>query len=263
MHENGCPWDDITVAEVAKSGNLEMLKWLNECGCVFNSEILLDAVMGGNLDMIEFLYHKGFNMSPIIYFNAVHSGNLKVVKWIKKHGFKLVNDNIVCFSTSYRRYYDILKWLVKNNLPHDAIVVENIFNNGDFEMLDWIFENKFIINEDACIGIVRHNRLDILKKVKKYGCVWDYRVCELAMKCGYINIVRWLHNNGCEWRKCEYSLKQNKKQNKELECCGKKYQHLAFKKCIFDNGICRFTEKSIKKWLDLDFNKEFNFIEIS
>ena len=56
----------------------------------------------------------------------------------------------------------------------------NIFRNGDFEMLDWIFENKLIISAQTCNEIVQHGRLDILKKIIKYGCWCDYYVCDIA-----------------------------------------------------------------------------------
>ena len=240
LYENKCPWHTYTSYAVAKSGNLEMLKWLEESGCPFGENILSKASRSGNLEMVKYLYEKGFKINRNIYNHVIYSNNLKLIEWINENVSFNYDTNIKsCVIPASYRNYDILKWLVKRNFPCNEIVVENIFHYGDFEMLDWIFENKLVISVYACCEIIKHGRLDVLKTVKKYGCEWKYEVCETAQFIGNINIVRWAHNNGCEWRYCK-----------------------CYKRKIKNNGICEFTEKSIEKWLKKKYNKEFNFIKL-
>ena len=237
LHENDCILDKYTANEVAISGNLEMLKWLEESGCPFGENILVEASASGNLEMLKYLYNKGFEISRTCYFYAVNYNNLKTIEWIYKHiSLNYKNKPDICRRASYTGNYDSLKWFVTHNFSCDEHVAQNIFRHGDFEMLDWIFENKLIISAEACNYIAWHGRLDVLKKVKEYGCEWNYKVCKVAMQNGYVDIVRWAHNNGCEWRDCK---------------CYKK-----------NKGTCEFTEKSIEKWVNQEYNKEFNFMII-
>ena len=112
-----------------------------------------------------------------------------------------------------------------------------ICNNGDYEMLDWVFENKLPIDADTCQVLAYNGHLDILKRIKEYGAKWDYATCDIAVEFGHVEIVRWAHNNGCEWTSCE-CYKKNKK-----------------------NEVCKFTEKSIEKWLKNSYVNEFNFVK--
>ena len=246
LYENGCPWDEEALYMVAYSGNLEILKWLYDSKYPFDKFIMLWAAESGNLDMVKYLYHNNFLISSDIYCKAVKSGNLKLIEWINQ--YVSINEcNYANISKMYNmaskyRYYDVLKWLCKYDFRAqcDKNVAENIFENGSFEMLDWILENKITISATACTYIASYGRLDVLKKVKEYGCEWDFNVCRIAMYFGYVDIVRWAHNNKCEWRDCI---------NKST--------------CVIIDGVCKFTEKSIKKWMEKKYNKEFNFIKIS
>ena len=108
---------------------------------------------------------------------------------------------------------NILKWLGKKR-EHDfqcsVIVAEDIFDGGDFEMLDWIFENKIPICVDVCISIVRQGRRDVLKKVRSYGCKWNYKICNTAMHLGYVDIVRWAQKQGFSIRTYQPALQNLK-----------------------------------------------------
>ena len=70
----------------------------------------------------------------------------------------------------------------------------------------------------------------------------NLKVCDIAIKNGYLDIVKWAHNNGYEWQYCE-CYKKSKIKKGESEC--------------------KYIKKSIKKWLKEKYNKEFNFIILS
>ena len=43
LHEMQCPWDYRISKYIAKSGNLEHIKWLYKCGAPFYDDILYSA----------------------------------------------------------------------------------------------------------------------------------------------------------------------------------------------------------------------------
>ena len=46
---------------------------------------------------------------------------------------------------------------------------------------------------------VQNGQLDILKYLHQEGCSWDKETCRIASKYGQLLCLDYLHKNGCEW----------------------------------------------------------------
>jgi hypothetical protein len=51
----------------------------------------------------------------------------------------------------------------------------------------------------ACKAAAGAGHLDVLKWLHKEGCPWDTESCEAAAKGGHLEVLKWLRANGCPW----------------------------------------------------------------
>ena len=72
---------------------------------------------------------------------------------------------------------------------------------------------KFKKNE-VCNIAAENGWLDLLKWGRQNGCEWDSYVCSRAAENGNLEILKWARQNGCEWNS---SVCMNAATNGHLE----------------------------------------------
>ncbi len=65
--ENGCPWDELTCANAASKGHLEILKWARENGCPWDE--LTCEYAAQNWEVLKWVKENGrpWNKLPCSY----------------------------------------------------------------------------------------------------------------------------------------------------------------------------------------------------
>jgi len=53
LRAGGCPWDTYTCCGAARSGHLEVLQWARENVCPWDEKTCCSAALGGNLDLLQ------------------------------------------------------------------------------------------------------------------------------------------------------------------------------------------------------------------
>jgi len=111
-------------------------------------------------------------------------------------------------------YYDLFKHFLKN-YPDLRIYFEHNINDlcalaaeiGSFELLKYIYKklnNKYKYkyggpSADVIIASVEGGQIDIVKWLHENGCPWNSYACNVAASINRLDILQYLHDNGCTW----------------------------------------------------------------
>jgi hypothetical protein len=50
-----------------------------------------------------------------------------------------------------------------------------------------------------CSLVAGQGYLNVVKWLRANGCDWDADTCEYAAKGGYLDVLKWARDNGCRW----------------------------------------------------------------
>ncbi len=97
--------------------------------------------------------------------------------------------------------------------PKNSIIVKALTIYGQIELLTRAMNNgcelfKELRDEDdyeyhsfdnnSCAHSVLSGEIDVLKFVRKHGCLWNNETSDFAAECGHLHILKFLVINGCE-----------------------------------------------------------------
>lgn len=181
-YELGCRFlDNYNYEEVAGSGNLRLLKWLNITN--FRPELFRSAIEGGNIEMLEWLLSKQCPWKHIYFNIAAKNGNL-----------------------------DILKWAITKDLYFSENICEHAAEGCHLEILKWLKNNGYNINEKTFSSVfsedrpeLNKERLQLAKWLRLEKCPWDVSTFTLATMTNDMEILRWLHSEKCPWDASTFS----------------------------------------------------------
>ncbi len=208
----------------ARSGNLEMVKWLEKQGAQFapsgsNSDsVLYAAAASGNLDLVKWLVEKGHNVKaqrdngdPIL-FGAALSGNLEMVKWLAEQGVDVNAKNKfgdpVIFSAAQSGNLELVKWLIDQGQDINAqrgksnfTVLDVFAQNGDLKAIKWAITQGGDLNKSPGIlgSAVSSGNLELVKWLfaQKVGTVSD-TLLHVAARRGSFETLKWLSEQGLD-----------------------------------------------------------------
>lgn len=208
----------------ARSGNLEMVKWLEKQGAQFapsgsNSDsVLYAAAASGNLDLVKWLVEKGHNVKaqrdngdPIL-FGAALSGNLEMVKWLAEQGVDVNAKNKfgdpVIFSAAQSGNLELVKWLIDQGQDINAqrgksnfTVLDVFAQNGDLKAIKWAITQGADLKKSPGIldSAVSSGNLELVKWLfaQKVGTVSD-TLLHVAARRGSFETLKWLSEQGLD-----------------------------------------------------------------
>ena len=85
-HENGCPWDRSTCSSAAQNGHLECLKYLHENGCPWDDWTCSSAAFNGHLECLKYAHEIGCPWGVYTCSNAAENGHLECLKYAHENG---------------------------------------------------------------------------------------------------------------------------------------------------------------------------------
>ncbi|GFH44920.1 hypothetical protein CTEN210_01394 [Chaetoceros tenuissimus] len=160
-----CPWDEKTCEDAADRQNFESLIWAKSNGCPWNPNTFLKVLSSRSITVIEyFLRSENELLSLDGIFERVFSSGGELGPHL---GDKISDDSIIAKLKVLRSY----------GLPLTA---------------------------RACFLAAHLGRLRALQWLKYMECPWDVATCTGAV-CGFQpEILKYAHENGCEWNENTY-----------------------------------------------------------
>ena len=95
-HENGCPWDKDTCSEAAYHGHLECLKYAHENGCPWDESTCSAAAEKGHLECLKYAHENGCPWDERTCKWAAYYGHLECLKYAREHGCPGAEDALRC-----------------------------------------------------------------------------------------------------------------------------------------------------------------------
>src|SRR5579872_1055228 len=149
-----------------------------ETGCAWNSNTCAYAAMNGHIEILKWA------RSPLM----VPRG--QVCEW----------DSVVLWFALSHNHFEIFKWAIENGCEMDEDTICAVAAEyGRLEILKWLYEQSYELNEMTCAKAAGNNQLEILKWLRSKGCPWDDSTCNSAAIGGHLEVLEWVRLNGCTW----------------------------------------------------------------
>lgn len=210
--------DSYKLALECKS--VEVMELWVECHLPYPYYVINDAAKTGCLEVVKWLYQRNPKLNQMILERAVESGNLELIKWVIETGNLNPNRCMVSHALNYLRY-DVIQWFgdtyafcppigeqhaVKwryylqrfhyySECNHALI---EAIEKGDMKVVEKFYSLFPIdINKSVATAVIKRNQLEFVKWFVK-TCTHDSRTVRVLMKAiGYarnLDIVDYLVN---------------------------------------------------------------------
>ncbi len=148
--------------------------------------------------------------------HAIISGSIKMLKFVRLHGCRWDNETFE-LAIKYNNF-DTVKFLKEYGCEMPGYISEYVAINGNIIMLEWLIENGLKIHKKLCDTAAKCGHFEFLKLLRhKYNCPWNQYTTSGAAEYGYLDILKWCIDNGCEFNSSHaYS---NAWGNKQLHIC--------------------------------------------
>lgn len=145
---------------------------------------------------------------------------VKLPKFMYDSSYSQNKNNYYFRTNNYKpKYYDLcvrsiennlVKWLdwgCKNNYGwFNGQIIEHLCNiaaiNNSLESLKYLYENfndKQLWGTTTTRYAASYGNIDILKYLHKNGCPWDWKTCKYAVETDCLECLEYAHKNGCLW----------------------------------------------------------------
>lgn len=152
--------DSLICAQIAKYGNLELLKQAHERGFVISENAVNAAAKCGHLEVLQWIHNNIENcINEIVLSNATHYGHLNIVKWYYKCGYPREKD--VYKNATANGHFDIVKWLHKKNLIDQSEL--RVYTSINIENLKWMRENGYTWGKQTFYTVCKTGDVKCLK----------------------------------------------------------------------------------------------------
>ena len=107
--QNGCEWDERMCKSAAEAGHLEILKWARQHGCEWDEWTCSSAAYGGHLEVLKWARANGCYWDYTTCAAAAQGGRLQVLKWARENGCPW-DQTEICDYAAGRGHLEVLKW---------------------------------------------------------------------------------------------------------------------------------------------------------
>jgi hypothetical protein len=152
-----------------------------------------------SVSRLQFTMKHEFLVQWQIVGNAIQVGNIEVLIHLEETGIELKDEAMAC---SWAPNLEILKFLCQRGCPWDGMVYFNAAKIDDMEMVKWALENgcpknSYLIKlEEVSELAIQNGNLEMLKLLHNHGFPIPWSGGEHAAYGGYLNILKWIVQNG-------------------------------------------------------------------
>jgi hypothetical protein len=199
-HEHGMYWSDLVLRALAKSGRLTELMWVHiEQQRSLPGDIINDAAEGGSEEMLAWLISRGCPLTLETSKRAAAAGKLPAVKFLRQQGCCGGRD---AFRAAVENgHLAVLHWLYQRGVRWGLVldITSTAAGNNDLPMLQWFKEQGIGFGAVAMASAARKGHLAVCQYLHAQDGDWDYSACEAAAEANNLELLQWLHDNGCPW----------------------------------------------------------------
>jgi len=195
----------------ARGGHLDIIRWLQYKGIKIDSSTCDGAAWGGHIDIIDTLLKDGIDSRNMTLW-CVIGGQLETLKTLRSYGYTIPHNRhgYTCELACEKGNVEMVKYLIEEE--HQVCDIQSYIQavtNGHVGVLKYLIENIHspdLLNDLDIMGTAAHYRqLEILKYLIQDGFPCTEFVMHKASLGGDINIVKFLHESGCEWDSSVYT----------------------------------------------------------
>jgi hypothetical protein len=162
--DNGCKWNKLTCAYIARGGHLGVLQWAREHGCPWSSTTCERAAEGGHLE---------------------------VLTWAREHDCPWGTQT--CDSAAGGGHLEVLKWAREHHCPWDEATGMFAAMHGHLDVLRWARQHNCEWGQRTCSCAAYGSQLEVLQWLREHGCPWDASECARdADRRGHVEVARWV-----------------------------------------------------------------------
>ncbi len=189
-----------------KNNSYDIIQWLISIGCPIPHYALSIACNNCDVNMLNYLISKGFDMfhNEFSIRDALHGGKLENIKWLHTHGYRWDDNTIMDASVSGN--VELVKWLKECGCKMNGMIHISIIQRGYIDMIKYLFENGCTLPDDICIEACKYNRIDILKWYYMKTNTFDENACLIACSTRNYNIMKWAYSVGIKLNYRMYNL---------------------------------------------------------
>jgi hypothetical protein len=233
---HNCPWDNSDLfPAAAKSSNMDVYQWVHDRQCPFKKEFSLDnAVKLGKFEFLKFARANGITVMSGGFLNRVQDcaakrGDLETILWALAQMKLLYNEpynellriqNILIAAATHCHIH-ILEWL-ETVVPTEEFVhraIEPAVIQGHVDVLKWVVRNgyKWDAKKDSqhYLTAIKNSNLQVLVWMNSCAPIFttDMSFPSIyASQLGKLEIVKWLHKNGCPCNQESYRAARENRQ---------------------------------------------------
>ena len=189
----------------ARSGNVEILKYLESQGYEMNKEVCIAATKRGNLEALKWSIEYGkFGSELEICREAAESGYLDVVKWLYKYYKSKALASNIYGGAAGEGHLNIIEYAESEGYggrklsKYISSACEIATHCGHLNIVEWGYHKGYIKLNEFQVWAIHSDWLNMIKWAESKGCKWNEQDClDVLENCeGHIDtIIYFVENN--------------------------------------------------------------------
>lgn len=255
--------DKSSAVQAAKNDKLECLKFISKINPnLLGKDSLIRAANYGNLECLEYIFQtRGYDvLNAIATKMAAKHGHLNCLKFLHKFGCPW---NQYCSSSAAENgHLECLQYAVANNCPVNSYICLLSAKNGHIECFDFSLkvDYKFLIKKVYFLAI-KYGQLEIIKYI--FNSRYKNRVFNVAELAptnfaagnGQLEMLQFLHENGCAWNETLYIIAIESINVDNLKCLKYAYEKGCPILLTESKEVAHFNLHNLKRefgWYEID-----------
>lgn len=187
----------LILYNLAKSGHVDILKWLYSKKYPFTSYAHIGAAEGGYVEILQWLHNQNlvYSQDEEIFSAAARGGYLAVLNWLWEHKYEW--NFRACTAAARKGHLEAIIWLRQKSCPWNESTARFTLEAGHVEVFKWLLDNHCPCYNDTCMSwAIKNNYLEIVKYMYDKNpsfCVMQNIITE-ATKLGYTQMLEWILN---------------------------------------------------------------------
>lgn len=201
---------------VARSGNLDILKFARQNGVICGENTFDEACERGHLHIVTYLHNENIvavDSVPYACVYAAQEGHLEILRFLHTHGYEW--GSLCTKDAAAEGHLHCLRYLHEEGCEWDEGAFAGAALNGQLHILQYLHAQNAPYDEGAMNGAAAGGHLDCLLFLQEIGHTWDKDTVRKAASNGHAPTLTYLVAQGCSIGTGALNAAL---QNKQTEC---------------------------------------------
>ena len=165
------------ITQAVKNQNVENMNWIKERnsknGRPWNAITFAAAAKSGNIVIMEWLKRNEYPWNASTFATAAACGSIEVMEWLKRN--KCLWNESTFVAAAKRGDIEILEWCKRNKCPWSNYMFSRAAKSCSIETLEWLKRKGCPWGRYSSVGLRKCTR-EKIKWLQENGCPWVYRI---------------------------------------------------------------------------------------